>query len=1541
MDLQSSQSLDLDEYDDNVFITSLKNPNQRKSQTIISISPDVSRKSKKISFPPNSLQVPHLKDPLRKYSVSPSQKSMISSPSLHPKSPRIDSPSNARSLSLLKRNTIFGDKIMPKQPALIPRFSLLKSIVKSQTHNMTKTEDESNALAILGDYHNKFEARLFQRKSLKIINFTPVDWKRFEGLPLKPGIHFFKMFTSIKKTKVSIEAYHKAELTWDEPMVIEKRFPQFMNQTYKVKISQYNRALQTIMSEEQFQNYLSNGLDQSCIIQTFVRPTFPGRPAFYRIVYRNQNVKQSKRKPNYGFLITNKLKNVNYKEYKKFKNLNQNTSQNQYSSLFYHDSQSYTQKHIVNVDQQDLSNCEIYMIRNFQVLEHRLEEMAQELINFINGIYGFRIKQVVVDFIKDSQGNYYLTDLKNFTFDEFEKIRYLRIKHENPSVRLQNRQQLLERACLTYKCSLCLQKYQKNYVQNTITKKMLYKLNAHLTKRGVFLLQHLEKYQFQQEFCKVCDQCNLLVIAELELMEVERLYAIAQNIPSKEYNKIKKDDDAKIQIGALHTNQLTQWRLMFMFKEIKGVSSEQVMAQCQSGSLFLHLKILDFITSLEISKANQTKQTFIQSFNLNKNSQNTKDQQQQQQKENIDSTNNTYQSSNLRDSRLKLNSNMGKKITIMDTTSLKDGDGYLHLIHNDSNNNNYAPKLNVIYEYQETSPSILINKIRVHFFFTQDNNKEEFWKFLSNTEIEIRLTDGPYWEGDLIGTCTGFPLQYFNDKHEIQLQPWQYYFFGPINKLPSEVKDDMLIDDSNTSSFISTQRTKYDSMIDFTVSLKKDQKVQISNNVDLYQVNGVLFPENNYFSPLPMPKEWIEIIQLFSNQKTMRNSTLNYNNTFQEHEETQSNKLRSISPNQTSSKDKHDLNNNSSAKKLTSKVNDFSKRKNSDNELIEFGSENYDGIKNTPFSKDMQKNFSHSLKIFKTVQDQELLSKKLSNMNSVSPIFRQNIQSRNKYKEALQTQDQIDITDDHILLQQLKLIDTKNQTLREVNTHYDPKFIYSSSQAVKKLQQIKKQKEKLQNNNNINNNNNGNDSLTKFGGKQDRYKFKNYQIEHETILNQRKQVVYQLKKKNYQAIKDIIKSKKQQMLNIIPDDNFIIGSSPQHKKFKINDEFENKNLYGDSLTVTRKNSLKNARRPSMIETKISTEKLNVYEPLYVSQKTNPQPLKKSNSIVKQKNSNILAMNRTTNIFHVVSQTFKDYERSNQDLKNYDILTPRSKKVRTSKDLSDDFDTISKETFDRDKILIPDLKKNASGSKINNEVISEESMDLSQGEDIKPKKEQFDGQKTMTAMKPPLLAKPPQKTKDRIQSAQVSNKNKSQSIMRTTFYNSHSKISKISPKNNTSTNSSAFKQFLPYLTKSNFHSTIEDHNSEEENNNTINQYISNINTFQATTSNIQGYNLSNMFRGTINEAGNTQSAERKISKGMKRKKRHREFQERYGGILLGDLRKGMKNLTRSQQHISKDLETSLKKTSVYQEQIIKVYGIEGEKQLVKTSLLQKR
>ena len=78
-----------------------------------------------------------------------------------------------------------------------------------------------------------------------------------------------------------------------------------------------------------------------------------------------------------------------------------------------------------------------------------MESMAQELIHFIHTVYGFRMKQVVLDFIKDAEGTFWVTDLKNFTFDEFDKVVYLRLKQGD------RKEEIMNRTMATLRCCLC------------------------------------------------------------------------------------------------------------------------------------------------------------------------------------------------------------------------------------------------------------------------------------------------------------------------------------------------------------------------------------------------------------------------------------------------------------------------------------------------------------------------------------------------------------------------------------------------------------------------------------------------------------------------------------------------------------------------------------------------------------------------------------------------------------------------------------------------------------------------------------------------------------------------------------------------------------------------------------------------------------------------------------------------------------------------------------------------------------------------------
>jgi hypothetical protein len=87
-----------------------------------------------------------------------------------------------------------------------------------------------------------------------------------------------------------------------------------------------------------------------------------------------------------------------------------------------------------------------------------------------------------------------MTDVKNFKFDEFDKVKYLHYKDTTLEERWSEKMDIWDKNSNVAKCNLCYILFDRPLVQNIITKRMLYKLNANLTKRGVFLLNHLNKY---------------------------------------------------------------------------------------------------------------------------------------------------------------------------------------------------------------------------------------------------------------------------------------------------------------------------------------------------------------------------------------------------------------------------------------------------------------------------------------------------------------------------------------------------------------------------------------------------------------------------------------------------------------------------------------------------------------------------------------------------------------------------------------------------------------------------------------------------------------------------------------------------------------------------------------------------------------------------------------------------------------------------------------------------------------------------------------
>ncbi len=103
------------------------------------------------------------------------------------------------------------------------------------------------------------------------------------------------------------------------------------------------------------------------------------------------------------------------------------------------------------------------------------------------------------------------------------------------------------------------------------------------------------------------------------------------------------------------------------------------------------------------------------------------------------------------------------------------------------------------------------------------------------------------------------------------------------------------------------------------------------------------------------------------------------------------------------------------------------------------------------------------------------------------------------------------------------------------------------------------------------------------------------------------------------------------MLNIIPDDNDLPRQFSTEEK-----EPKNELMLGDTLQIKRKISLKGRKRPSMIFSQQTLDKLKDYDSLYKGQKTSLKP-GNNNSDMKQKNSTLIEKaTKTLNIFQVVS-----------------------------------------------------------------------------------------------------------------------------------------------------------------------------------------------------------------------------------------------------------------------------------------------------------------
>jgi hypothetical protein len=214
----------------------------------------------------------------------------------------------------------------------------------------------------------------------------------------------------------------------------------------------------------------------------------------------------------------------------------------------------------------------------------------------------------------------------------------------------------------------------------------------------------------------------MIVIAEHELMNTEHKFAIFQGIPVQEANKIKQHKVQKSNMVKPEDikGKLKQWRILFYIDTVRDIDMTKLLRiKDVDKSLFIQIKMYDYYTKFEIKMPkNFDKATKILREQLQNND-----------------------SKRLLKARTEKPSHIKTKFDILlsksSTGSVTDEDDI----------NNHMTEWN-------RKMSFKLNKLRVHYFFTEFY---EISKFLKNTKIELRITNGDDWNNVLaVGAIAPF-----------------------------------------------------------------------------------------------------------------------------------------------------------------------------------------------------------------------------------------------------------------------------------------------------------------------------------------------------------------------------------------------------------------------------------------------------------------------------------------------------------------------------------------------------------------------------------------------------------------------------------------------------------------------------------------------------------------------------------------------------------------------------------------------------------------
>ncbi|CDW81146.1 UNKNOWN [Stylonychia lemnae] len=449
---------------------------------------------------------------------------------------------------------------------------------------MTKNNSE-NELQYFNSEKKQSYTQIRQEKLLKDVQYVSSYaedkfYQDYHKCDIKPGLNFLKIFIANSKREkpfklninfpMTIGLFHEKFLIYTNDQVKETDFLYKLQKKYNLQIEQIvEKGFKNIVFEDNIPIMLHKKvetyqLNQTCLTyenvgQQYIIPSGL-RASVYRYHYYNSSYNTSN-KQSYVYLLAN-----------------------QQMIDLANDKLSAT----LNLENYPTST-QIYKILNMNSFQ--FDKTAEQLVTFIQ-------KHYVADWMQSLQNPLKgLRNLKYFGQNKRELYKKSDQKKQGSKVYVSaDEKRIIDR--------------EGNYSNLMQTLQNQIQFTSHLRKRGVFTFEQqipTNPIASTEATSLICDLCYMLIVAELELINIEEQFAVAFNIPQA---KIQYPLDAKLKESSntfqarkgLMVEDLPykpiQWRVLIYLRNFVNIDMNQFLKN-STTDIYVQVRLFDKITKMK------------------------------------------------------------------------------------------------------------------------------------------------------------------------------------------------------------------------------------------------------------------------------------------------------------------------------------------------------------------------------------------------------------------------------------------------------------------------------------------------------------------------------------------------------------------------------------------------------------------------------------------------------------------------------------------------------------------------------------------------------------------------------------------------------------------------------------------------------------------------------------------------------------------------------------------------------------------------------